>query len=63
MTLTYTDDRSRLNTDPIDSRAEEPFIPVYARGKTRKAHKAGVRSWMILAPGGVVVLGGARPGV
>lgn len=59
MTLTYTDDHARPYGETPAARAEEPYVPVYARGKSRKARKTGVRSWMILAPVGVLVLGGA----
>jgi len=57
VTLTYTDNRARPYGDA--AAREEPFVPVYARTRSRKARSAGVRSWMILAPVGVLVLGGA----
>lgn len=52
MSVTYTDDR-------VDAVREEPFVPVYARTKSSKSRKGGLRSWMILAPIGVLVIGGA----
>ncbi|MEQ7154065.1 hypothetical protein [Brevundimonas aurifodinae] len=55
MTVTYTDDTAR--NEPM---IEEVFVPRYAR--TRKSRsKGGIRTWMILAPVGVVALigGGA----
>lgn len=50
MSLTYTDDTRTENTETV-------FIPAYARGKSRK--KKGVKTWMILAPIGAVVLAGS----
>ena len=53
MSVTYTEDR-------IEPVAEETFVPVYARSRTASKRKGGVKTWMILAPiGAVVVLGGA----
>lgn len=51
MTVTYTDDRMRNTSATADT-----FVPRYARAK--RARK-GVRTWMILAPiGAVVLIGG-----
>ena len=52
MSVTYTEDRN----DPLH---EDTFVPVYARTKASRARKGGLRSWMILAPIGVLVIGGA----
>ncbi|MDZ4364682.1 hypothetical protein [Brevundimonas sp.] len=55
MTVTYTDD---LKPSDLHSDREEPvFTPVYARGKSRR--NKPVKTWMILAPIGALVLGGS----
>ncbi len=52
MSLTYPNETDTLHDDAV-------YTPVYARGKTR-GKKKGIKTWMILAPvGGVVLLGGA----
>ncbi len=51
MTVTYTD-----NVTPTHSIEADSFVPRYARAK--RARK-GVKTWMILAPIGAVVLVGA----
>lgn len=51
MTVTYTDDVTRTYSAEADT-----FVPRYAR--TKRARK-GVKTWMILAPIGAVVLVGA----
>ncbi|HEY0926312.1 hypothetical protein, partial [Brevundimonas sp.] len=51
MSVTYTDDRAEMR--------EDTFVPVYARTKSRARRKGGVRTWMILAPIGAVLVGGA----
>jgi hypothetical protein len=52
MSLTYPNETETLHDDAV-------YTPVYARGKTR-GKKKGVKTWMILAPvGGVVLMGGA----
>lgn len=73
MSVTYPVDPlkpygDRSERSPLDGRAdidarldgatEEPFVPVYAR--RGKAARGGgkIRTWMILAPIGVIVLGG-----
>jgi hypothetical protein len=57
MSVTYPEDRSPLYSAPESGEAGDAFVPVYARTRTRKK-RSGVRSWMILAPVGVLVLGG-----
>lgn len=52
MSVTYTDDRN-------EALREDTFVPVYARTKASRARKGGVRSWMIMAPIGALVIGGA----
>jgi hypothetical protein len=54
MSVTYTD-QVRPAAARIDSDA---YVPVYARGDARKSNKP-VKTWMILAPLGVLVVGGA----
>lgn len=54
MTFTYSED---LKTHPAAADAEPVFTPVYAR-KSSSRNKP-VKTWMILAPIGVLVLGGA----
>lgn len=58
MTVTYPHDRS-VNPDlSSDAVREEPFVPVYARtGRSARGRKGGFKTWMIMAPIGVVVLG------
>lgn len=52
MSLTYPNETDTLHDDAI-------YTPVYARGNTR-GKKKGIKTWMILAPvGGVVLLGTA----
>ncbi|WP_332640704.1 hypothetical protein [Brevundimonas sp.] len=50
----------RMDVNPRLGTAEEPFVPVYARrGKAaRGANNGKIKTWMILAPLGVIVLGG-----
>ncbi|WP_291840722.1 hypothetical protein, partial [Brevundimonas sp.] len=52
MSVTYPQDRA-------DAAGEETFVPVYARTKAQLRRKGGMRTWMILAPIGVLVIGGA----
>lgn len=60
MSVTYPHDHPMSHSDRVDAPREEPFIPVYARtGRTARGRKGGVKTWMILAPIGVLVLGGA----
>lgn len=64
MSITYTDNRPTPPTGrfepPVypDAREEAPFVPVYARTGRARSRKGGVRTWMILAPVAVLVLGG-----
>jgi hypothetical protein len=50
----------RMDVNTRLGTAEEPFVPVYARrGKAARGANSGkVKTWMILAPLGVIVLGG-----
>lgn len=50
MSVTYSEDRS----DALEGRVH---VPAYARGRTKR--RKGLRTWMILAPIGAVILGGA----
>jgi len=55
MTITYPQDQSIRNEGPTDAPREEPFVPVYARTRSATGRKGGVKSWMILAPVGVLI--------
>jgi hypothetical protein len=59
MTVTYSHDRPLLHDIKVEEARPEPYVPVYARtrGSTR-SRKGGVKTWMILAPVGALVLGG-----
>lgn len=59
MTVTYPHDRPLPHDTHMEEARPEPYVPVYARtrGSTR-SRKGGVKTWMILAPVGVLVLGG-----
>lgn len=59
MTVTYPHDRPLPHDTHMEEAHPEPYVPVYARtrGSTR-SRKGGVKAWMILAPIGVLVLGG-----
>ncbi len=54
MSVTYTD-QIRPAADHLDN---EAYVPVYARRSGRMSKKP-VKTWMILAPLGVLVIGGA----
>lgn len=54
MSVTYTDQVSPA----VAGVDQEAYVPVYARRGARKSNKP-VKTWMILAPLGVLVLGGA----
>ena len=41
-----------------DLTADEPFVPVYARRGKARGGQGKIKTWMILAPVGVLVLGG-----
>jgi cell division protein FtsN len=59
MSVTYTTDRNPPYGDHPEAVAEEPFIPRYARtAKTGGARRGKIKTWMILAPVGALVLGG-----
>ncbi|WP_420477894.1 hypothetical protein [Brevundimonas sp. FT23028] len=51
MSVTYTEDRAEVR--------EDAFVPVYARKRSSGRSKGGVKTWMILAPVGVLLVGGA----
>ena len=53
MTVTYTED---IKPYPKTKMGDEPFTPVYAR---KPGGKKAVKTWMILAPIGLLVLGGS----
>lgn len=60
MTLTYPHDRPQPPHAPLEGVREEPFVPVYARNRRGvRGRKGGVKTWMILAPLTVLVLGAA----
>jgi hypothetical protein len=59
MSITYTQDGVRPFGETVEPLAEESFVPRYARtGRTARGGKGKIKTWMILAPIGVVVLGG-----
>lgn len=53
MSVTYTDETNdrALNSDA-------PYVPAYARSRQSRKSKGGVKTWMILAPIGVLAVGG-----
>ena len=58
MSVTYPHDRPMPQGEHLEPIREEPFVPVYARNRrTTRGRKGGVKTWMILAPIGVLVLG------
>ncbi|HZW15705.1 MAG TPA: hypothetical protein VFF66_05565 [Brevundimonas sp.] len=57
MTVTYPHDRPLPPNGEVEPVREEPFVPVYARTRKTRGRKGGVKTWMILAPLGVLVLG------
>ena len=60
MTVTYPHDRPMPDGDRFEAPRDEPFVPVYARTRrSSRSRKGGVKTWMILAPIGVLMLGGA----
>ncbi len=59
MSITYPHDRTIPSDGLTAAPREEPFVPVYARTRSATGRKGGVKSWMILAPIGVLVLGAA----
>lgn len=56
MSVTYTD----TDYSDRDAVVEEAYVPVYARKRAARgrAGAGGVKTWMILAPLGLVVVGG-----
>jgi len=63
MSLTYPEDTTIPFDHRIDSRradlpADEPFVPVYARRGKARGGRGKIKTWMILAPVGVLTLGG-----
>ncbi|MBU1325771.1 MAG: hypothetical protein KJ676_11050, partial [Alphaproteobacteria bacterium] len=56
MSVTYTD----TDYPDRDAVVEEAYVPVYARKRAARgrAGTGGVKTWMILAPLGLVVVGG-----
>lgn len=42
----------------LETTANEPFVPVYARRGKARTGRSRLRAWMILVPVGVLVLGG-----
>lgn len=60
MTVTYPHDRPLPHDPHMEEARPEPYVPVYARTRgATHGRKGGVKTWMILAPIGVLVLGGA----
>jgi len=58
MSVTYTDQVRPATPRPGARVDSEAYVPVYARSGARSSNKP-VKTWMILAPLGVLVLGGA----
>lgn len=58
MSVTYTDQVRPAAARPAARIEGEAYVPVYARSGARKSNKP-VKTWMILAPLGVLVVGGA----
>jgi hypothetical protein len=67
MSVTYPADPTkpygdRIEMPRVDPHAEltndEPFVPVYARRGKARTGQSKIKSWMILAPVGAIVLGG-----
>ena len=62
MSVTYPHDRTPPHENTLSPPvvAEEPFVPRYARTRKSSGRKSGgqIKTWMILAPVGAVVLGG-----
>jgi hypothetical protein len=58
MSVTYTDQVRPAAARPAARVDGEAYVPVYARSGARKSNKP-VKTWMILAPLGVLVVGGA----
>lgn len=60
MAITYIDHRESP-PDRFETVRDEPFVPVYARtGRAGvRSRKGKLKTWMILAPLGVLIVGGA----
>lgn len=58
MSVTYTDQVRPAAARPAARVDSEAYVPVYARSGARKSNKP-VKTWMILAPLGVLAVGGA----
>ncbi len=58
MSVTYTDQVRPAAARPAARIDGEAYVPVYARSGARKLNKP-VKTWMILAPLGVLLVGGA----
>ena len=58
MSVTYTDQVRPAAARPAARVEGEAYVPVYARSGARKSNKP-VKTWMILAPLGVLLVGGA----
>ena len=58
MSVTFTDQVRPAAARPAARVDSEAYVPVYARSGARKSNKP-VKTWMILAPLGVLVVGGA----
>lgn len=50
--------RDRLETQSAETAHDEPFVPVYARRGKARGRQGKIKTWMILTPVAVVVLGG-----
>ncbi|WEK58249.1 MAG: hypothetical protein P0Y52_01560 [Candidatus Brevundimonas phytovorans] len=58
MSVTYTDPVRPAAARPAERVDSEAYVPVYARNSARTSNKP-VKTWMILAPLGVLMVGGA----
>lgn len=63
MTVTYPADPTKPYGDRVEAPAadmthDEPFIPVYARRGKARGGQGPIKTWMILTPVAVLVLGG-----
>lgn len=62
MSVTYTDQVRPAAARPAARVDGEAYVPVYARSGARKSNKP-VKTWMILAPLGVLLVGGAAAAI
>ena len=63
MSVTYPTTPTEFHGEPVPASHSnaadgEPFVPVYARRGKARGRKGGIRTWMILTPVAVLVLGG-----